>query len=249
MFFYLGKVLWRLICWLELAVLTLFLYILSFLPKAFLNAFYFSFFRIWCKFFVRALGIDLRLHQKNRIPLPKQFILVANHPSAFEDVGIPALFNVYSLAKDEVRKWWWAGRINVAAGTLFVKRESSESRHQAFDNIIAELKKGRSVVVYPEGGCKGRRVFETFRYGAFDISLQTGIPIVPVFLHYEMQEEFEWQPPYTLLDKIWHFVKLQNNRANYYVYDAIEPGNFTSKEQYMEYVHSLYLGWQARYLD
>lgn len=236
-------------CWTELAVLTTFLYLLSFLPKAWLYPWYFVFFRFWCRLFVSALGVNLKLHQKNISLLPKQYILVANHPSALEDVGIPTLFPVYSLAKEGVRDWWWAGRINVAAGTLFVQRESAESRRAAAEQIEAELKKGHNVALYPEGGCKGRRIFSSFRYGAFDISLRTGIPILPVFLHYESQDDFEWRSPQTLLQKFWHFMTTRNNCANYYLYDAIDPKQFTGKEEYNQYVYNLYLSWQARYLD
>jgi len=198
---------------------------------------------------VRALAVDLRLHQKNTRPLPGQYILIANHPSALEDVGIPTLFPVYSLAKEEVKDWWWAGRINIAAGTLFVQRESAESRRAAAEQLEAEVKKGHSIALYPEGGCKGRRIFSSFRYGAFDVSLRTGVPILPVFLHYESQDDFEWRNPQTLLDKFWHFLSTQNNRANYYVYDAIDPKLFRDKEEYDQYVYELYLKWQARYLD
>lgn len=236
-------------CWFELAVLTAVLYALSWLPARWLQPWYFPLFRLWCRLFVYALGVDLRLHQKNTRPLPGQYILIANHPSALEDVGIPTLFPVYSLAKEGLRDWWWAGRINLAAGTLFVKRDSAESRHAAAEQIEAELKKGHNVALYPEGGCKGRRIFSSFRYGAFDISLRTGIPILPVFLHYESQDDFEWHDPQTLLQKFWHFMTTQNNRANYYVYDAIDPQQFDNKEDYDRYVYELYLKWQARYLD
>jgi len=41
----------------------------------------------------------------------------------------------------------------------------------------------------------------------------------------------------------------QNNRVNFYRYDAIDPKQFVNKEEYDEYVHDLYLKWQARYLD
>lgn len=249
MVYFLARVVWLTWCWIELAVFTLCLYLLAFLPQPLLRPWYFSLFRLWCRSFVRALGVDLRLHQKNIRPLPKQYILIANHPSALEDVGIPTLFPVYSLAKEEVRDWWWAGRINVAAGTLFVQRESAESRRAASEQLEAELKKGHSVALYPEGGCKGRRIYSSFRYGAFDVSLRTGVPILPVFLHYESQDDFEWRSPQTLLDKFWHFLTTQNNRANYYVYDAIDPGQFSDKEEYNRYVYALYLKWQARYLD
>lgn len=243
------KILWALYCWIELVVFTITLYLLSFFPRMIIRTFYFFLFRLWCGVFVNALGVDLRLHQKNIQPIPKHFILVANHPSAFEDIGIPALFNVYSLAKAEVANWLWVGRIVKAADNLFVKRESRESRHAAAENIVEVLNKKKNVVIYPEGGCKGRRIFHTFKHGAFDISLQTGIPVLPVFIHYESQDDFEWRTPQTLIHKIWHMMVTQNNHVNYYMYDAIYPENFSSKEAFNEHVHKLYLEWQTRYLD
>jgi 1-acyl-sn-glycerol-3-phosphate acyltransferase len=156
---------------------------------------------------------------------------------------------VHSLAKIEVADWWLVGRISTASGSLYVQRESKESRAAAGETIEQELGKGRNIALYPEGGCKGRRIFETFRYGAFDISLRTGIPVLPVFLHYESQDDFEWREPQTLPDKIWHMMTSRNRRANYYVYDAFDPGQFSDKAAYAEYAHSKYLEWQARYLD
>lgn len=235
--------------WIELIVFTLILYLLAFFPRLISRTLYFYLFRIWCRVFVNALGVDLRLHQKNTRPIPRHFILIANHPSAFEDIGIPALFNVYSLAKAEVADWWWAGRIVQAAGNLFVKRESRESRREAAEKIIEVINQGRNIVIYPEGGCKGRRIFHTFKHGAFDISMKTGVPILPVFLHYESQDDFEWRDPQTLPHKLWHMMITQNNRANYYLYDAIYPDQFDSKEAYNAHVHELYVQWQGRYLE
>lgn len=244
-----ARLVWRILCWVELSLYTLFLYLLSYLPHTLIRGFYFPLFRVWCRSFVRALGVDLRLHQKNTRPLPAQYILVANHPSAFEDIGIPALFPVHSLAKIEVADWWLVGRISSASGTLYVHRESRESRNAAAEEIESKLKSGINIALYPEGGCKGRRIFESFRYGAFDISLRTGIPILPVFLHYESQDDFEWREPQTLLHKIWHMMTTQNSRANYYVYDAFDPADFDDKESYTRHVHERYLEWQTRYLD
>ena len=244
-----ARLVWRIICWIELTLFTLILYVLSYLPKSLIKGFYFPLFRLWCRSFVQALGIDLRVHQKNIQPLPQHYILVANHPSAFEDIGIPAVFPVHSLAKIEVRDWWLVGRISTASGSLYVHRESKQSRSAAAGEIEAKLREGINIALYPEGGCKGRRIFESFRYGAFDISLQTGVPILPVFLHYESQDDFEWRSPQTLLHKIWHMMSTRNNRANFYIYDAIDPAHFSDKSAYADYVHSKYLEWQARYLD
>ena len=246
---FVARLVWRIICWTELTLFTLFLYLLSWLPQSLLNGFYFPLFQSWSRSFVRALGVDLRVHQKNIQPLPQHYILIANHPSAFEDIGIPAIFPVHSLAKIEVRDWWFVGRISTASGSLYVHRESRESRTAASEEIEMRLREGINIALYPEGGCKGRRIFESFRYGAFEISLRTGIPILPVFLHYESQDDFEWRDPQTLLHKIWHMMTTRNNRANYYIYDALDPARFSDKAAYANYAHNKYLEWQARYLD
>jgi len=241
--------LWLAWNWIELSVLTLFLFIISWLPKRFICSFYHKLTRVWCRFFVRALGVKLYLHEKNINPLPKQYILIANHPSALEDFAIPTLFNVYPLAKQGVRDWFLIGRISYAADTIYVKRDNTESRRAAVDQMIAALEQGKNIALFPEGGCKGRRIFEQFQYGAFDMSLKTGIPILPIFLHYEAQDTFEWREPYTLIGMFWRIMWSKNNRVNYYQYDAINPEDFNDKDSYSEFVHNLFLQWQTRYLE
>jgi 1-acyl-sn-glycerol-3-phosphate acyltransferase len=235
--------------WIDFVMLTIILYLISWLPEKFHGRRYFVMFRVWCRAFVRALDVDLKLHQKNRFPLPKQYILIANHPSAFEDIGIPALFDVYSLAKVEVKKWWIVGRMSKAAGTVYVNRESRDSRRDAAIELQQEIIKGRNVGLYPEGGCKGKRIFEDFRYGAFDVAMKTAVPILPVFIHYEAQDDFEWRGSQTLIDKLVHFLTTQNSTANYYVFDAIDPGAFKTKEEFTDYVWQLYIKWQEKYLE
>jgi len=243
----------RIICsiwhWFELVVFSLVLFILSWLPRILTGNYYHKLSCIWCKYLVRALGVELRLHQKNIRPLPEQYILIANHPSALEDFGIPALFDVYPLAKLGVRYWFIIGRISYAANTIYVKRDNSESRHAALTSLMDAVKKGRNIALFPEGGCKGRRIQERFHTGAFEISIQTGIPILPLFLHYEAQDRFEWRDPYTLIGMLWRIMTSQNHRANYYVYDAISPEGFSDKKAFAEHVHAKYLEWQKRYLD
>lgn len=233
--------------WLDLILITVLLYVLAQLPHAWTASFYPKLFWVWSRHFVRGLNVDLKLSQHNIDPLPDRYILIANHPSAFEDIGIPSLFNVYSLAKSGVKKWPIAGPISEAAGTLYVSRNSLKSRTKAYQDMIELVNSGKNLAVYPEGGCFGRRI-QDFRYGPFDISLKTGVPILPIFLHYEAQDDFEWAEE-TLPDKIKDFLKTKNNRATYHVYDAINPKDFDDKKVYMKHVHALYKKWESRYFD
>jgi len=242
--------LWMLAGWVELSLLTLVLYALAFLPeKPRGRPWYTHLFRIWCRAWIDALGVELRLHQKYRNPIPDQYILIANHPSAFEDIGIPALFPVHSLAKVEVKRWPIVGRISAAAGTIYVTRESRESRRNASLEMQEALEKGYNIAVYPESGIKGKRLHDHFRYGVFELSLRSGTPILPVFLHYEAQDDFHWNDHQTLPEQILANMLTSNNRVNYYLYDAFDPADFSDKESYCEHVYQQFLAWQEKYLD
>lgn len=206
-------------------------------------------FHAWCRAFVRALDVDLRLHQKNLQHLPPRYILIANHPTAFEDIGIPALFEVVSLAKLQVQDWFIVGRITKAAGTLYVDRDDPASRRRSVQTMVDAVRAGKNIALYPEGGCKGRRLFSAFKSGAFEVSIQTGVPILPIFLHYEAQDDFEWQAPYTLPDKIWHMMTTVNNRVNYYVFDPLNPKDYADRHAMRDAAYALYQRWNAQYLE
>lgn len=235
------------VIWLWLFALCVLLYVLSHLPKSFSGRYYHFLSRYWCGILVRALDVDLKLVHKNQRPLPDQYILIANHPSALEDFGVPALFDIYPLAKEGVRDWMILGRISDYAGTIYVKRGDATSRHQALQSLIDAVRSGKNIVLFPEGGCKGSRIFEKFHTGAFDISLQTGVPVLPVFLHYVDEKTFEWTGQ-SLPLKLWQIFISNKNEVNYYVHDVISPEMFSDKNSFAKHAHAEYLKWQDEYL-
>jgi lyso-ornithine lipid O-acyltransferase len=234
--------------WVDFVLLCLVVYLLAWLPWPGRHPVA-RLFHIWCRAFARALEVDIRVHQKHRKPLPRRYILISNHPSAFEDIGIPAVFDVVSLAKLQVQDWFIVGRIARAAGTLFVDRDNPESRKQVIHTMVDAVNAGQNIALYPEGGCKGRRLYSEFKTGAFEVSFRTGVPILPVFLHYEAQDDFEWQPPHTLPDKIRHFMTTVNKCANFYVYDPLDPKDFPDRYAMKAAAYALYTRWNAQYLE
>jgi 1-acyl-sn-glycerol-3-phosphate acyltransferase len=242
------RLLWRMLAVLDFEVFTVLMLALAQLPTSLIKRSYRLLFQPWCRSFVQALGVDLNLHQHYRGALPAQFILIANHPSAFEDIGIPALFRVRSLAKAEVANWWLLGRVAVAADTLFVRRESSESRKAATQALIDAARQGSNLALYPEGGCKSRRLAARFFNGAFVASYEAGVPILPVFLHYHAQETFEWSDQH-LLAKLWQIASARNAKVDYHVFEPISPDSFSSPEALKEHAHRLYQHWQHRFLE
>jgi 1-acyl-sn-glycerol-3-phosphate acyltransferase len=242
-----GRAIRVLVGWLDLALHTFVMWALALLPRCWTTHWYPGLFPAWCRSFVRALRVDLRLHQHQRTPLPQRYLLVANHPSAFEDIGIPALFPVDSLAKEAVRDWWVVGRIAERAGTIFVQRSDKPSRREAADRIVHELLRGRCVAIYPEGGCQGRRLARRFHYGAFDIARRAGVPVVPVFIHYEAQECFEWLQQ-SLPRKILEIATAPNRRAHYHVFEPFWPEDYEGVCHFHDVVYAQYLSWQRRFI-
>jgi len=223
---------------------TLTMWLLAWLPDRLNRSYYPRLFQYWSHLFAVALGVQLRLNNHQKKAMPQQYILIANHPSAFEDIGIPALFQVHSLAKIGVKHWWVVGQISVAAGTLFVNRRSKTSRRQAVRNMIHSLEdKHWNIGLYPEGGCKGKDI-QPFLKGAFEISLHTGIPILPVFLHYLDEEAFVWLEGVSLPEKIVQILKAHNHRADYHLFDAIDPRQYHDLNEYKADVHQKYLAWE-----
>jgi 1-acyl-sn-glycerol-3-phosphate acyltransferase len=238
----------RIAGWVDFVLLCVLVYLLAWLPWPGKHPVA-RLFHIWCRAFARALEVEIYVHQKHRKPLPARYIVISNHPSAFEDIGIPAVFDVVSLAKLQVQDWFIVGRIARAAGTLFVDRDNPDSRKQVIQEMVKAVEAGQNIALYPEGGCKGRRLYSEFKTGAFEVSFRTGVPILPVFLHYEAQDDFEWQPPYSLPDKIWHFMTTVNKSANFYVYDPLDPKDYADRYAMKAAAYALYTRWNAQYLE
>lgn len=239
---------WRALCVFDFLLLTLVAWLLALLPAPLTRRWYRHLFRYWCRSFCQALGTTIHVHQHYQGSLPPHYILVANHPSAFEDIGIPSVFPVTSLAKAEVRHWFVFGRISAAAGTLYVKREERESRQAALGAMTAFVAAGGNLAIYPEGGCRGRRLFARFQRGAFAASAATGVPILPIFIHYEAQESFEWQGQ-TLVQKILQLATAPNRRVNFHVFDPLLPQEHGDETALRDACYALYQRWDQRFLE
>ena len=111
-------------------------------------------------------------------------VLVANHSSyldvnvAFATSPAPIVF----LAKASLRKVPLLGGANARVGTVFVERGNKESALQAISALDTGLKKGRCVLVFPEGtrSEKGHVGVRKFKKGGFHLAANAGAAVIPV---------------------------------------------------------------------
>ena len=232
-------------CFIDMAVMTMLAFLCAFLPKAINKHIMPRLFRLVCWSFVRLVGRSPHIHEKFQPPLPQQYILISNHPSGYDIIIINALFRVSPLAKAGVRNWFLLGKIAETAGTIFVQRSNKESRNAAKEACAEAISQGKRILIYPEGGCFGKHLRD-FKYGAFDISLATGVPILPIYLQYEAENAYEWGE-YGLIKHLFNMAMAINKHIHCYIFDPIKPDGFTDAKSFAEHVHGMYQKWEEGY--
>lgn len=143
--------------------------------------------QFWSKAMLWSWGVRTVLHGK----APEGGLLMANHQSYLDIWMIPKYAISVFVAKAEVRKMPLVGWGASAVNTVYVDRSSTESRKQTRDAIADRLRKGRSVVIFPEGTTHFGPELLPLKPGMFYIAAEEGFPIVPVVIYYE-DDNLSW---------------------------------------------------------
>ncbi len=230
----------------EFAFMSIISFLIGLLPLSLIKNFFPRLYQKWSYSFLRFMGIKEHIHQKYDNALPKQYILISNHPSGVELLWIPSLFPVIPLSKEEIGDWFIIGRITKALGTIFVKRDKKDSRHAAIKACFEATKEGKSLMLFPEGGCYGKNL-NPFFMGAFHISKELNVPILPVYVYYEEQHTYHWDNVGVLEFLSRVLFKARNRNAHLYIFDAIYPEKFSSVEEYHDKVYEFYQSVEQKY--
>jgi len=138
--------------------------------------------RMWAGGILRAAGIDLRAENTEVIDRKQRYIIIANHYSYFD---IPCIFAaipqpIRFMAKVSLFKipifGWAIGR----AGFIPIDRKNRRTAVKSFELAVERIRKGNTVVVFPEEGRSRERAMRPFQRGGFLLALRSGLPILPV---------------------------------------------------------------------
>ena len=152
--------------------------------------------RFWAKTIVRAAGVTLRTENIETIEPNRRYILVANHysyldiPCIFAAVPQPIRFMAkVSLFKIPIFGWSIA-----RAGFIPIDRKNRRTAVKSFDLAADRIRKGNTIVIFPEEGRTRQREMRPFQRGAFLLALKSEQPIVPVAIDgtYEVFPATRW---------------------------------------------------------
>lgn len=138
--------------------------------------------RLWARLIVRGAGIDLRAEGLERLDRNRRYILIANHHSYFD---IPCIFAaipqpIRFMAKKSLFSipifGWAIGR----AGFIPIDRKNRRTAVKSFDLAVQRIRRGNTIVIFPEEGRSREVAMRPFQRGAFLLAIRSELPIMPV---------------------------------------------------------------------
>jgi 1-acyl-sn-glycerol-3-phosphate acyltransferase len=123
----------------------------------------------------------IRLEGRKKIPWNRPVVLVANHRSL---VDILALYKVRRpfkwVSKAENFKLPFVGMVLSLSNCVRINRESARSGLQFLLQAEEEMKKGSSVMIFPEGTRSKTTSMREFKDGAFVLARKMECGIIPI---------------------------------------------------------------------
>ena len=140
----------------------------------------------WSRLILKVLGLHLEIQGQDHIPKDRTIYFVCNHQGTLDPALILAScpVSVAFISKKENEKMPIFGQWAKNIGSLHFDRESREGNVHMLREASRQLKKGKNLLIFPEGTrSKADRMHE-FKAGALLPAYMAKAVIVPVVLHH-----------------------------------------------------------------
>jgi len=138
--------------------------------------------RWWARSILKAAGVKLHGEGIEKIDRQKRYVLVSNHYSYFDIPCILAIVPqpIRFMAKASLFKipifGWALGR----AGFIPIDRKNRRTAVKSFDLAAERIRRGNTIVVFPEEGRSRHREMRPFQRGAFLLAIKAQMPMMPI---------------------------------------------------------------------
>ena len=146
--------------------------------------------RLWSQMILWTVGAKVQVEGLEKIDISKPQVYVVNHLSALDIpvlyVHLPFQFRI--LAKKELFRYPFMGWHLRRSGQIPVVLENPKASVRSLNLAVASIRKGNSLVIFPEGGRSPNGQLQPFMGGAFYAAVKAQVDVVPIVLigTYEM---------------------------------------------------------------
>ena len=138
--------------------------------------------RLWARIAMTASGCRVTVKGIENLPLDEGQIIVANHQSGFDIYTLTAYLplQIRWIAKECLFKIPILGRGMKASGYISINRDNPKKALKALREAAENIKKGRTIVIFPEGTRSHDGELLEFKKGVFHIAKKAKCPIIPL---------------------------------------------------------------------
>jgi len=137
--------------------------------------------RAWQGGLLRVFGLRSR---RVGTPLPGAALFVANHVSWIDITLLHSQHAVGFVAKSEISSWPLVGWLASRAGTIYHRRGNEHSLRDVMEQMVARMRSGGAIGVFPEGGTSDGRTLRVFHARILQTAVDADVPVQPVALCY-----------------------------------------------------------------
>ncbi len=177
--------------------------------------------RAWSAGLLRIFGFRLRRHGS---PLPGAALFVANHVSWIDITLMHSQHAVGFVAKDEISRWPLIGWLASRAGTIYHRRGSDHSLRDVMEQMVARMRDGLPIGVFPEGGTGDGRTLRVFHARILQAAIDADVPVQPVALKFGDQGDAQTLVAFAPGENfLGNFLRLLGDRSRIAEVHFLEP--------------------------
>jgi putative phosphoserine phosphatase/1-acylglycerol-3-phosphate O-acyltransferase len=140
---------------------------------------------LWADLGGAFMGIEPKVKGEEHLWSSRPCVFIFNHQSAIDPLLCARLIrrDTFGIAKKELRQKPVAGAVIGLMGTVFIDRADHVKAVEALRPAVEEIRRGRSMIIAPEGHRSPDGKLLPFKKGAFYVAMQAGVPLVPLVIH------------------------------------------------------------------
>lgn len=137
---------------------------------------------LWSRILLFLSGVTVEIKGAENLFQDRPQILASNHRGAFDILALQGFIPIQFrwVAKKSLFKIPIIGWSMSLAGYVSIDREKAGSAYKSIERAAEKVKKGASVLIFPEGTRNAAGSLLPFKRGGFLLAIKSGVPIVPV---------------------------------------------------------------------
>lgn len=138
----------------------------------------------WVNTCIKELRMNFHIEGKENIP-DGPCVFIGNHQGYVDIIALMKATEgkqVSFIAKEELKKTPYISKWVTVTGGLFITRGNPRSALKTLNEGAELLKKGYSLVIFPEGKRSNSSEMNPFQQGSFKLATKAKVPIVPFSL-------------------------------------------------------------------